>query len=98
MGMPRNRADLEGEQVQANEAQHILNHHLVKGAFEYMEKTYTEAALNGKDPEKRVRCLDLIDAGKLWKSYFETILLTGRLADNEIANLVRAERARRKYG
>src|SRR5260221_1432 len=98
MGMPRSREDLEGEMVQANEAQHLLNHHLIKGAFEYMERTYTEALLNGRDEDKRMLCLRLLDAGRLWKSHFENILTTGRLADNEIANLVRTERARKKYG
>lgn len=90
-------ADLDRESVRGREAEHLLNNPMLKDAFDYLEQVYTDAWKNGNDPEQWVKCRYKIASIRDVRAHLETVMTTGRLADNQIAEMVRREKQRKKY-
>jgi hypothetical protein len=64
----------------------------------YLEQAYTDVFKVAKTPEAREACWHSWRGLQLFQEHLNSVVANGRLADAQIAQMVRAQKREKKYG
>lgn len=89
---------LQNDVRRGHEANALLDNALLKDAMGYLKQSYTDAWMAAIDPAVREQNWHYIKGLEKFRTHLEMVARDGRLADAEVAQLVRKQKQTRKYG
>ena len=93
--MSDNMQELQRDSTRAREAQALLDNTLLNEVFDYLRKSYVEAWQAARDNEKREENWHNVHAIDRIKEHLATVVANGRMAQEQIEQLVKVEQRRK---
>ena len=88
---------LRKDRERAYQAQALLDNETLKDAMTYLEQCYLDVWKVAKTPQAREECWHNYRGHQRFLQHFETVVSNGRLADAQIAQMVRAQKRERQH-